>query len=147
MSRVIGITSVYPSSSETSFPSWRLPLLTPPLIDAANRTWAVTCADNVILHFTALLTVNTLFPCKGWIFVRGRWGVTSVCTVPLSWEINEVRVQKKGKKKTDSLRIVHICANQHCFVIAVFFFAPSDEIGRHKCLPHFMHLHWVFTHK
>lgn len=66
-------------------------------------------------------------PLKGWIFVRGRWGVTSGSTVTLSWEINEARAQK------GSLRTVHICANQHCFVTTIFFSALSDEIRRHKC--------------
>lgn len=66
-------------------------------------------------------------PLKGWIFVLGHWGVTSGSTVTLSWEINEARAQK------GSLRTVHICANQHCFVTTIFFSALSDEIRRHKC--------------
>ncbi len=53
-------------------------------------------------------------PLKGWVSVQGHWGVTSGSTVTLSWEINEARAQK------GSLRTVHICTNQHCFVTTIF---------------------------
>lgn len=64
--------------------------------------------------------------------------MTSGSAVTLSWEINEAYVQK------GSLRTVHICANQQCFVTTVFFSAESDEIRRHKCfhiLRTYMDLH------
>lgn len=42
-------------------------------------------------------------------------------------------MRKKGEKKADSLRIVHICVDLLCFVTVVFFSALSDEIRTHKC--------------
>lgn len=66
-------------------------------------------------------------PLKGWISAQGHWGVTSGSTVTLSWEINEARAQK------GSLRTVHICTNQHCFVTTIFSQLLSDEIRRRKC--------------
>lgn len=54
-------------------------------------------------------------PLKGWVLDQGRWGVTSGSAVTVSWEINEARSQK------GSLRTVHICANQQCFVTTFFF--------------------------
>lgn len=66
-------------------------------------------------------------PLKGWISVQGRWGVTFGSTVTLSWEINEARAQK------GSLRTVHICTNQQCFVATIFSQFCQMRSERHKC--------------
>lgn len=66
-------------------------------------------------------------PLKGWISVQGHWGVTFGSTVTLSWEINEARAQK------GSLRTVHICTNQQCFVTTIFSQFCQMRSERHKC--------------
>lgn len=92
-------------------------------------------------HYTLLAArcVHPI-PLKGWISVQGHWGVTSGSTVTLSWEINEARAQK------GSLRTVHICTNQRCFVTTIFSqLCQMRSEGTN--VPHFTHLRRIFTHK
>lgn len=62
VSRVIGITSIYPLWLRNVLPRVEGCSLAD---TSGRRTRVVTCVDNVILHFVAALTVKTPFPVKG----------------------------------------------------------------------------------
>lgn len=68
MSRVIGITSIYPLWLRNVLPHVEGSSLAD---TSGRRTRVVTCADNAILHCVAPLTVNTPFPVKGEYLCEG----------------------------------------------------------------------------